>query len=111
MLLFGEETPTGLLRVDLLTLRGNPPAMLCLSDGRVCLIYGYRDGSSAVRYVVSEDEGETLGEEIILRENAGNHDIGNSRVVERADGNLVAVYYHNDVADGERYIAATVWKH
>jgi hypothetical protein len=46
---------------------------------------------------------------MILRENAGNHDIGYSRVVERADGNLVAVYYHNDVADGERYIAATVW--
>ena len=89
---------------------GNPPAMLRLSDGRICLIYGYRDEGSGVRYVVSEDEGETWGEEVILREDAGNHDIGYPRVIERADGNLVAVYYHNDVADGERYIAATIWK-
>jgi hypothetical protein len=98
--------------VDNTGVGGTPPAMLRLSDGKICLVYGYRDESSAVRYVVSEDEdeGETLGEEIILRENAGNHDIGYSRVVERSDGNLVAVYYHNDVVGGERYIAATIWK-
>ena len=89
---------------------GNPPAMLHLSDGRICLIYGYRGEGAGVRYVISENEGNSWGQEVILRDDAGNHDVGYPRAIERPDGNVVVVYYHNDVADGERYIAATIWK-
>ena len=89
---------------------GNPPHMLHLSDGRLCLIYGYRGEGAGLRYSISSDEGISWDREIILRDDAGNHDVGYPRAIERPDGNVVAVYYHNDLADGERYIAATIWK-
>ena len=89
---------------------GNPPVLLLLSDGRLCLIYGYRGEGAGVRYVTSTNSGRSWGREIILRDDAGNHDVGYPRAIERPDGNVVVVYYHNDVADGDRYIAATIWK-
>lgn len=88
---------------------GNPPAMIRLSDGRLCLTYGYRDPPSGIRAVLSEDNGESWGEEIVLREDGGNHDIGYPRSVQRADGQVVTIYYFNDSPGGERYIAATIW--
>jgi hypothetical protein len=88
---------------------GNPPALARLDDGRLCLVYGYRDPPSGIRARVSGDEGETWGEELILRDDGGNHDIGYPRTVMRADGSLVIVYYFNDRPEGERYIAATIW--
>jgi hypothetical protein len=63
-----------------------------------------------MRATVSEDEGETWGKEIILRDDGGNHDIGYPRTILRPDGTLVTIYYYNEVAEGERYIAATLWK-
>ncbi|MDA1257680.1 MAG: exo-alpha-sialidase [Chloroflexi bacterium] len=89
---------------------GNPPAMIRLSDGRLCLTYGYRDAPSGIRAVLSTDDGETWGQEIVLRADGGNHDIGYPRSVQRRDGQVVTVYYFNDSPEGERYIAATIWK-
>jgi hypothetical protein len=89
---------------------GNPPAMIKLHDGRLCLTYGYRDAPHSIRARLSADDGATWGEEIILRDDGGNHDIGYPRTVQRADGKVVAVYYFNDHPDGERYIAATLWE-
>jgi len=89
---------------------GNPPSLLYLSDGRLCLIYGYRDEGPGIRYVVSGNDGKSWGKEIIIRDDAGNHDVGYPRAIERPDGKVVVVYYHNDAAEGERYIAATIWR-
>ena len=89
---------------------GNPPAMIRLCDGRLCLTYGYRDAPYGIRARLSADGGETWGEEIVLREDGGNHDVGYPRTVQRADGKVVTVYYFDDRPDGERYIAATVWE-
>lgn len=89
---------------------GNPPTLTRLPDGRLCLTYGYRDAPFGMRATVSEDEGTTWGEEIILRDDGGNHDIGYPRTVLRPDGTLVTMYYYNEAAEGERYIAATLWK-
>ena len=89
---------------------GNPPTLTRLHDGRLCLIYGYRGRHPGVRARLSLDDGATWGEEIILRDDAGNHDIGYPRTVQRPDGRIVTVYYHNDHAEGERYIAATLWQ-
>ena len=74
------------------------------------MIYGYRGDGAGVRYVTSANSGRSWGREIILRDDAGNHDVGYPRAIERPDGNVVVVYYHNDVAEGDRYIAATIWK-
>ena len=89
---------------------GNPPAMVRLRDGRLCLTYGYRDPPYGIRAKMSEDDGQSWGSEIRLRDGAGNHDIGYPRTVERPDGQIVTAYYWNDDALGERYVAATVWR-
>ncbi len=99
---------------------GNPPAMLKLPDNRIALMYGYRsynsfnsyfnDPQSGIHCVISEDEGETWNKKVTLREDAGNQDIGYPRAIVRKDGQIVVVYYYNDSTEGERYIAATIWK-
>lgn len=89
---------------------GNPPAMIKLHDGRLCLVYGYRDAPYGMRARLSSDEGASWSEEIVLCDGGGNHDLGYPRAVQREDGRVVTVYYWNDYPDGERYIAATLWR-
>jgi hypothetical protein len=89
---------------------GNPPTMTKLQDERLCLTYGYRDAPHSIRAKLSSDNGETWGEDIILRGDGGNHDIGYPRTVQRTDGKMMTGYYFNDHPDGERYIAATIWE-
>ena len=83
--------------------------MLKLADGRLCMIYGYRFVPGSMRGRISEDGGRSWSDDIVLRDGSGDQDIGYPRVVVRGDGRVVAAYYWNDRADGERYIAATVW--
>lgn len=89
---------------------GNPTTLTQLQDGRIVLIYGFRDPVRGMRAKISKDKGVTWGEEIILRGDAGSHDIGYPRVALRPDGTLVIVYYYNDESQGACYIAATLWK-
>jgi hypothetical protein len=93
---------------------GNPPAMIQLQDGRLCLCYGYRAPPYGIYARISDDEGQTWadgdqGTEIVLRDDGGNHDLGYPRVVQRPDGAIVTAYYFNERADGERFIGATIW--
>jgi hypothetical protein len=89
--------------------RGNPPSMIKLKDGRLAITYGYRAEPFGIRARLSSDSGETWGEEIILRKDAGVWDLGYPRTMQRPDGKIVTVYYYNDAADQERYIGATIW--
>jgi hypothetical protein len=89
---------------------GNPPALTRLQDGRLCLTYGYRAAPFGIRARLSQDDGATWGEEILLREDGGCHDLGYPRTVQRPDGTVVTAYYFNDAPLGERYIAATLWR-
>jgi hypothetical protein len=89
--------------------RGNPPSMIRLKDGRLAITYGYRAEPYGIRARLSADGGDTWSEEIILRKDGGNWDLGYPRSVQRADGKVVTIYYFNDSADEERYIAATIW--
>jgi hypothetical protein len=88
---------------------GNPPTLTRLDDSRICLTYGYRDAPYRMCGRVSDDDGATWGDEIVLRDNGGGHDIGYPRSVQRGDGKIVTVYYWHDTPDGERHIAATIW--
>lgn len=89
--------------------RGNPPSMLKLKDGRLALIYGYRAEPYGIRARLSSDAGATWSEEIVLRADAGNWDLGYPRSVQRSDGKIATIYYYNDSKDSERYIGATIW--
>lgn len=88
---------------------GNPPMVLQLRDGRLCITYGdraaYRIGAR-----ISADGGTTWGPEIVLRNGGGSHDLGYTRTVQRPDGKAVTIYYFWSPGTGpERYIAATIW--
>jgi hypothetical protein len=89
---------------------GNPPTLTRLHDGRLCLTYGYRAEPFGIRARLSHDEGATWSDDIILRNDGGNHDIGYPRTIQRPDGTIVTAYYYNDHPNGERYIAATLWR-
>ena len=89
---------------------GNPPTLTKLLDGRICLTYGYRNPPYGMHGRLSEDGGATWGDEIVLRADAGTHDIGYPRAVQRPDGTIVSVYWTADSPGGERYVAATLWK-
>jgi hypothetical protein len=89
---------------------GNPPSLIRLQDGRLCLTYGYRAAPFGMRARLSSDGGHTWEKEIILRDDAGGRDIGYPRSVQRSDGKVVTVYYYHDKPLSDRYIAATIWQ-
>jgi hypothetical protein len=89
---------------------GNPASLIRLTDGRVCLTYGYRAHPYSIRARLSGDGGRTWGEELVLRDDGGGRDLGYPRSVQRPDGKVVTIYYFWDTKTGpERYIAATIW--
>ena len=88
---------------------GNPPSMIRLADGRVCLTYGVRAEPFDMRARLSSDGGRTWSNEIVLRGNGGGRDIGYPATVQRPDGKVVTIYYFHDQPASDRYIAATIW--
>lgn len=90
----------------------NPPSLVQLLDERIALVYGNRDTPCSICAVVSEDEGNTWGEPVVLHTTGGTSDMGYTRAVVLADGTIVAAYYLNDKPDGsgERFIEALRWQ-
>jgi hypothetical protein len=88
---------------------GNPPTITRLADGRLVLVYGYRDAPYGLRARVSGDDGASWSEDIVLRDDGGTPDLGYPRTVLRPDGKLVSVYYYNHGSETDRFIAATIF--
>ncbi len=89
---------------------GNPPTLLKLKDGRLCLHYGVRAEPFRICAKLSDDQGKTWGKEIVLRDDGSTRDMGYTRAVQRPDGKCVVVYYFSDAKTGPwRYVAATIW--
>jgi len=89
---------------------GNPPALIRLADGRLCLTYGIRARPFGMFARLSSDGGTSWGEQIVLRNDGGGRDVGYPRSVQRPDGRVVTIYYFWDEKTGpERYIAASIW--
>ena len=80
-----------------------------MKDGRIAMAYGWRAAPYGIRAQVSSDEGQTWTREFTLRADGMNWDLGYPRTVQRADGQLVTIYYFNDHDQRERYLAATIW--
>lgn len=97
----GEPIPTGY--------GGNPPAVTTLADGRIVLVYGYRDRPYGIRCRTSRDGGVTWSAETIVRDDGGSPDLGYARIVVRRDGSILAVYYFNSRENPERFIAASTF--
>jgi hypothetical protein len=89
---------------------GNPPAMIQLQDGRICLVWGFRGEPYSIRARLSSDGGRSWSDDYVLRDDGASRDVGYPRLVQRPDGKVVAVYYFTDAKTGpERYIGATIW--
>ena len=93
---------------------GNPPAMTKLDDGRLCCIYGNRTKKQILgRY--SRDNGKSWDPEFVIRdqfytgEEGDMKDLGYPRLVQNADGDLVALYYWASDENKQQHIAASVW--
>jgi hypothetical protein len=89
--------------------RGNPPSLLKLRDGRLAVTFGYRAEPFGIRARISRDQGKRWSDDIELRSDATDWDLGYTRTVQRPDGKLVTVYYYNDATSTERYIGGTIW--
>jgi hypothetical protein len=89
---------------------GNPPCLIKLRDGRLCLTYAVRAAPFRIAAKFSEDSGKTWSEEVVLRDDGAGRDIGYVRSVQRPDGKIVTVYYFQDQLKPERYISATIWQ-
>jgi hypothetical protein len=89
---------------------GNPPSLIRLKDGRICLTYGYRAEPFGIRARLSSDGGRTWDREVTIRDDGGGRDLGYPRSVQRTDGKIVTVYYFHDAPLGARYVAATIWE-
>ena len=82
---------------------GFPPHLLQLSDGRILCTYGYRRPPFGQRACISDD-GITWKKEneLILRDDAFNKDLGYPVSVELEPGKILSVYYQPDPNDGDQ---------
>ena len=88
---------------------GNPPSMVRLRDGRLCVTYGYCSRPRGIRAKLSSDNGKTWGDEIHLRDDGRSYDLGYPRTVQRTDGKLVTIYHYTTEEHPEQHILATIW--
>jgi hypothetical protein len=88
---------------------GNPPSMVLMKDGRICVTWGYRAVPYGIRAKMSTDQGKSWGEELHLRDDGREFDLGYTRSVQREDGKIVTIYYISTEKNYEQHIAATIW--
>ena len=88
----------------------NPASMIKLADGRICLTYGWRYSPEGIRAKISSDDGQTWGNEIILRDDGSTWDLGYPRSIQRSDGKVITIYYYSTDANPQQHIAATIWQ-
>ncbi len=88
---------------------GHPFTTAETADGRVLVAYGYRREPFGIRCRLADPELDLLddAEELVLRDDGGNGDIGYPWAVRMADDTVLVAYYFN-VKDGVRHIAGSV---
>ena len=87
------------------------PWPMMLRDGRIVVIFARRKIPNGIGLIVSEDDGRTWSDEVILRDDAPSSDLGYPVATELGDGRIFTAYYFNDELGrefgGPRYIAGT----
>ncbi|NNE33919.1 MAG: exo-alpha-sialidase, partial [Rhodothermales bacterium] len=79
---------------------GFPPHLISLSDGRVVVAYGHRRPPYGQRVAVSSDGVSwSVDDEIVLRDDAPNKDLGYPASVELPGGKVLTVYYQSHRSD------------
>jgi hypothetical protein len=79
---------------------GFPPHLTLLDDGRVVVAYGRRKPPFGQRAAVSEDGVTWRAEdEIVLRDDAPNEDLGYPASIQLNNGSVLTVYYQSHPSD------------
>jgi len=88
---------------------GHPFQGLRLPDGRILIVYGYRQPPFGIRAKVLDAECTNIATapEIILRDDGGSSDIGYPWAALLPDGKVLVAYYFN-IKDGPRHIAGSI---
>jgi hypothetical protein len=93
---------------------GHPADLIQLADGRLLCTYGQRSGRhndpGGIRATFSLDNGETwqIGNEVKIRQDFLNMDIGYPESLQLPDGSVMTVYYFN--LFGRFFLGQTIWK-
>jgi hypothetical protein len=88
----------------------NPPSLLRLQDGRLCVTYAKRTTPYGIYARLSEDDGRTWGDERVLRDDGGHWDLGYTRSYQVPNGDVVTIYYFCRDKKSERTIEARIWR-
>ena len=99
-----EETP--------IYCQGSSPFdLVMLDDGRVLATYGHRRPPYGVRACLSEDGGRTwdIGNEIVLRDDGLDTDMGYPSSAQLPDGSILTTYYWHE-QDQIRHIRSARWR-
>jgi len=89
---------------------GCPPHVLDLGDGRLLCVYGHRHPPYGIRGCISPDGGETwdIVNEIVLRDDLPNGNLGYPSSVLVAAGRVFTTYYGED-KEGVTFIQGTFY--
>lgn len=101
-----------LSRIETMLTSSNPPATVRLADGRLACVYGDRNVKQ-IQGRYSSDSGSSWSEEFVIRDGFASldddPDLGYTRLVQRSDGKLVAMYYWATSEHPQQHIAASIW--
>lgn len=88
---------------------GHPFHAIHLRDGRIVLVYGYRQAPFGIRAKILDPECTdiTTAPEFVLREDGGSGDIGYPWAAQLPDGKVLVTYYFN-LNNGTRHIAGSL---
>ena len=90
---------------------GYPPHLIELHDGSILATYGVRRHPYGQRACISRDGGRSwdIEDEIILRDDAPNGDLGYPSTVELAPNEFLSIYYQIDLPGEKTCFMATRW--
>jgi hypothetical protein len=89
---------------------GLPSHLLRLRDGRLLMTYGHRRKPLGNQARVSEDEGATWSEALILSDDGASGDLGYPSTVQLADDSLLTVWYERPSDSPYAVLRQATWK-
>lgn len=91
-------------------IHGSPPHLLRHSSGAIVLTYGWRHAPYGQRARISRDDGATWSDEIILRDDGPDGDLGYPCSVELPGDDILTVYYQKRPGESLTSILWTQWR-
>ncbi|WP_395740554.1 sialidase family protein [Prosthecobacter sp.] len=89
---------------------GFPSHLLRLRDGRLLMMYSWRQEPFGIRGKMSGDHGRTWSEEFVLTKDAAGWDLGYPSSVELADGGLLTVWYEAPKDSHKAVLKEAYWR-